>query len=49
MARTRDSQLFWILVFAAVFWVAIWQHDRVARYWHDLYKSVHAAWTQPRH
>jgi len=33
MSRPRDLQIWWIVVFAGAFWLAIWQHDLVARAW----------------
>ncbi len=33
MARPRDLQIFWVVMFAGGFWVAIWQHEAVAKLW----------------
>ena len=33
MARPRDLQIFWVVTFAGAFWVAIWQHEAVAKLW----------------
>ncbi len=33
MARPRDLQIFWVVFFAGGFWVAIWQHEAVAKLW----------------
>jgi len=33
MGRPRDFQIWWIVLFAGAFWVAIWQHDLLARAW----------------
>jgi len=27
MARKIDTQLFWIVIFAVVFWIGVWKHD----------------------
>jgi hypothetical protein len=33
MSRPRDLQIWWIVLFAGAFWVAIWQHEFVAKAW----------------
>jgi hypothetical protein len=33
--RRRDLQILWVLVFAAVYWLAFWNHDTVAQWLHD--------------
>jgi hypothetical protein len=36
MARRRwDLQIFWIVLFAVVFWGAIWEHDKL----YELYRK----------
>jgi hypothetical protein len=38
--RLRDTQLFWVVVLAAVFWGAIWQHEKVAEWYHKASNSA---------
>jgi hypothetical protein len=40
MSRPRDMQIFWVVFFAGVFWVAIWQHDFVSRWWDTISKTI---------
>jgi len=35
MSRGRDFQIGWVVFFAIIFWMGIWQHDIVARVWHS--------------
>jgi hypothetical protein len=39
MSRPRDFQIWWVVFFAGCFWVAIWQHEEVAK----LSKTVYTA------
>jgi hypothetical protein len=35
MARKPDLGIFWVVLLAAVFWTAIWEHDKLV----DLYRK----------
>jgi hypothetical protein len=35
MARQTDLGIFWVVLLAAVFWTAIWEHDKLV----DLYRK----------
>lgn len=42
MSRSRDYQIWWIVVAAGFFWVVIWQHEIVSKWSHTAYVSVMA-------
>jgi|GEM_PF-4608908 len=33
MAKSRDLQIVWVVLFAGAFWVSIWQHEMIAKLW----------------
>jgi hypothetical protein len=40
MSRPRDFQIWWIVLFAGGFWVAIWQHEALAKLSKTAYTAV---------
>jgi hypothetical protein len=40
MSRPRDFQIWWIVLFAAGFWAAIWQHEAVAKLSKSAFNAV---------
>ena len=40
MSRPRDMQIFWIVLFAGGFWLAIWQHEMVSKLSKSAFNAV---------
>jgi hypothetical protein len=40
MAQSSDKQILWVVLLAAVFWIAMWQHELVTKWAHEFLAPV---------